>query len=61
MADLKRLFSVMNKFGYDGTVSIEDFSNEEETKVKLENNLAYMKGMAETVKKEAEEAKEKAE
>lgn len=51
----------MNKFGYDGTVSIEDFSNEEETKVKLENNLAYMKGMAETVKKEAEEAKEKAE
>lgn len=61
MADLKRLFSVMNKFGYDGTVSIEDFSNEEETKVKLENNLAYMKGMAEAVKKEAEEAKEKAE
>ena len=54
MADLKRLFSVMNKFGYDGTVSIEDFSNEEETKIKLENNLAYMKNMAEAVKKEAE-------
>lgn len=61
MADLKRLFSVMYKFGYDGTVSIEDFSNEEETRTKLENNLAYMKNMAETVKKEAEEAKEKAE
>lgn len=47
MADLKRLFEVMAKFGYDQTVSIEDFSNEEETKAKLENNLAYMKKMAE--------------
>lgn len=54
MADLKRLFTVMHKFGYDGTVSIEDFSNEEETKVKLENNLAYLKSMAEAVKKEAQ-------
>lgn len=45
MADLKRLFQVMHKFGYEGTVSIEDFSNEEQTAEKLAGNLAYLRAL----------------
>ena len=45
MANLQRLFAVMYKFGYDGTVSIEDFSNEVETADKLADNLAYLRAL----------------
>lgn len=43
MADLRYLFEIMHEFGYDGTVSIEDFSNEETTYDKIKNGLAYLK------------------
>lgn len=42
-ANLLRVFEVMNKFGYDGTVSVEDFSNERTTEEKLKYNLEFMK------------------
>ncbi|WP_320128621.1 sugar phosphate isomerase/epimerase [uncultured Sphaerochaeta sp.] len=43
MANLSELFSVMKIMGYDQTISIEDFSNEEETIEKLASNLEYLK------------------
>lgn len=43
MADLKKLFAVMKEKGYDGTVCIEDFSNEENTHDKLKHNLEYLR------------------
>ena len=42
MADLKKLFEVMRKMGYDGTVSVEDFSNEQQTKDKLIYDIEYL-------------------
>ena len=50
MANLKRIFEVMALMGYDGTVSIEDFSNDEQTKDKLEQNLAYLHQLADAAK-----------
>lgn len=41
-ANMKRLFEAMVKTGYDGTVSLVDFSNEETTEEKLRNNIEYM-------------------
>lgn len=46
MANLKRLFEVMARMGYDGTVSIEDFSNEESTRDKLAGNIEYLRQLA---------------
>ena len=46
MADLKKLFAVARKAGYDGTFSIEDFSNDEATPDKLRENIAYLKALA---------------
>lgn len=43
MADLGKLFAVMRDKGYDGTVCIEDFSNEENTADKLRHNLEYLR------------------
>ncbi|MCI8600994.1 MAG: sugar phosphate isomerase/epimerase [Oscillospiraceae bacterium] len=43
MADLGKFFKVLRASGYDGTVCIEDFSNEESTYDKLKGNLAYLK------------------
>ena len=43
MADLKKFFQVLQASGYDGTVSIEDFSNEESTRDKLAHNLEYLR------------------
>lgn len=42
-ADLREVFRVMKKFGYDGTVSVEDFTDEQPTKEKLASDLAYIK------------------
>lgn len=42
-ADLLRVFEVMKELGYDHTVSVEDFSNEQDTYEKLKDNLAYLK------------------
>lgn len=42
-ADLKKLFTVMKEKGYDGTVCIEDFSNDESTEDKLKHNLEYLR------------------
>lgn len=42
MANLKHLFEVLVRMGYDGTLSIEDFSNEEPTRDKLARNIAYL-------------------
>lgn len=42
MANLKHLFEVLVKMGYDGTLSIEDFSNEESTRDKLAQNIEYL-------------------
>ena len=47
MADLSLFFKVLKASGYDGTVSVEDFSNEETTYDKLKNNLAYLKALEE--------------
>jgi sugar phosphate isomerase/epimerase len=46
MADLGHFFAVMKKQGYDGTVCIEDFSNEENTRDKLAHNLKYIKQLS---------------
>lgn len=37
------LFEDLRTFGYDGTISVEDFSNESPTREKLESNLAFLK------------------
>ena len=50
MADLRKLFQVMKEQGYDGNISVEDFSNEESTYDKLKNHLAYMKSLAKAAK-----------
>jgi sugar phosphate isomerase/epimerase len=42
-ADLRRLARVLKEAGYQGYLSLEDFSNEEDTESKLRNNLAFMK------------------
>lgn len=43
MADLGRLFRIMREYGYDSTIGIEDFSDEESPLDKLRHNLAYVK------------------
>lgn len=40
--NFKRIFEVMKKSGYKGNISVEDFSNEKETKEKLKDNLDYI-------------------
>lgn len=49
MADLRELFRVMKKYGYDGTVSVEDFSNGKPTYEKLKANIEYVKKLAASV------------
>ena len=48
-ANLRELFRCMKKYGYDDTVSVEDFSNEEETYDKLKHNIEYIKKLAASV------------
>ena len=42
-ANLKALIQALVKVGYDGVLSVEDFSNEKPTREKLEENIAYLK------------------
>lgn len=42
-ANLKALIEALVKVGYDGVLSVEDFSNESPTREKLEDNIAYLK------------------
>ena len=39
----------MKKYGYDDTVSVEDFSNEQPTYEKLKANIEYIKKLAASV------------
>lgn len=48
-ADLRDLFRVLKKFGYDGTVSVEDFSDEQPTKEKLKSDLIYIEKLLASV------------
>ena len=60
MADLKKLFAVARKAGYDGTFSIEDFSNDDATPDKLRENIAYLKALAASAQVPAPEQEESA-
>ena len=42
-ANLLNLIKALKKVGYDGWLSVEDFSNEKPTREKLEDNIAYLK------------------
>jgi sugar phosphate isomerase/epimerase len=42
-ANLFALIQALKKVGYDGVISVEDFSDEKPTREKLEENLAYLK------------------
>lgn len=42
-ANLKAMITALVKVGYDGALSVEDFSNEKPTREKLEENIAYLK------------------
>ena len=42
-ANLGALIKALVKVGYDGYLSVEDFSNEKPTREKLEDNIAYLK------------------
>lgn len=42
-ADLGKLIQVLRDVGYEGYISVEDFTNDEDTVTKLKNNLAYLK------------------
>lgn len=42
-ANLTKLLTVLKEIGYDGYISIEDFSNEGDTLSKLRNNLEFLK------------------
>ena len=37
------MIKALVKVGYDGWLSVEDFSNEKPTREKLEENIAYLK------------------
>ena len=42
-ANLPAMIKALVKVGYDGWLSVEDFSNEKPTREKLEENIAYLK------------------
>lgn len=43
IADLKALIKALKRIGYEGALSVEDFSNEKPTREKLEFNIAYLR------------------
>lgn len=43
MADLGYLVKCLKQAGYQGALSVEDFSNDKPTREKLEDNIAYLK------------------
>lgn len=44
-ADLKKLLQVLRDINYEGYVSVEDFSNEEDTYTKLKGNIDFLKSI----------------
>ena len=46
-ANLAAMIKALKKVGYDGWLSVEDFSNEKPTREKLEENIAYLKELLE--------------
>ncbi len=44
-ANLAALVKALVAVGYDGVLSVEDFSNEKPTQEKLEENIAYLKAL----------------
>lgn len=53
VVDMQALLRALRKVGYDGWVSVEDFSTEQPLHVRLRDNLAYMKRVARSVAEEA--------
>ena len=49
-ANLAALIKALVKVGYEGYLSVEDFSNEKPTREKLEENIAYLKQLIEAAK-----------
>ena len=49
-ADLFAMIKALVKVGYDGVLSVEDFSNEKPTWEKLEENIAYLNQLIEAAK-----------
>ncbi len=49
-ADLFAMIKALVKVGYDGVLSVEDFSNEKPTREKLEENIAYLNQLIEAAK-----------
>ena len=49
-ANLLALIKALKKVGYDGWLSVEDFSNEKPTREKLEDNIAYLKQLIDAAK-----------
>ena len=46
-ANLLNMMKALVKVGYDGYLSVEDFSNEKATREKLEENIAYLRQLME--------------
>jgi sugar phosphate isomerase/epimerase len=44
-ADIAKLLKNLEASGYDGYVSVEDFSNEEDTYTKIKDNIEFMKSI----------------
>lgn len=49
-ANLFALMKALVKVGYDGVLSVEDFSNEKPAREKLEENIVYLKQLLEAAK-----------
>ena len=47
-ANLAALIKALKHVGYDGVLSVEDFSNEKPTREKLEENIAYLRALLDT-------------
>ncbi|MGI5893183.1 MAG: sugar phosphate isomerase/epimerase family protein [Candidatus Merdivicinus sp.] len=48
--DFTKVFEALRSVGYNGYLTFEDFSNEQSTEEKLRGNIAYIKGLAETIR-----------
>lgn len=44
-ADIRKLLHELNASGYQGYVSVEDFSNEQETYAKIKDNIEFMRSV----------------
>lgn len=44
-ANISKLVSILREMGYNGYLSVEDFSNEEDTLDKLKSNIAFLKSL----------------